>query len=91
MFDQYVEPSYPQIKELASKAMSIFARISVCEQLFSLMKSNKSRFQYLMTDAYLKFNSTIKVATAQPSVSDIRILVIAKICQVYSSHSAMNK
>jgi len=36
MFYQHVGP-YPQIKELASKTMSMFVSTYVCEQLFSLM------------------------------------------------------
>ena len=88
-FYQYVGPAYPQIKELASKTMSMFATIFVCKQLFSLMKSNKPRSCFQLTDAHL--NSTLKVATTHSLVPDINMLVTAKRCQVSSSRSAMNK
>ena len=42
---------------MTSKTMSTYASTYVCEQLFSLMNLNKSRFRYQLTDANL--NSTL--------------------------------
>jgi len=67
----------------------MFASTYVCEQLFSSINLNKSRFRSQLTDAHL--NSTLKVATAQHLVPDINMLVNAKICQVSSSRNAMSK
>jgi len=88
-FYQYVGSTYPNLKELASKIMSMFGSTYACEQLFSLMNLNKSRFRSQLTDSHL--NATLKVATAQTLVPDINMLTNAKRCQVSSSHSAVNK
>jgi len=49
-FYQCIGPTYPQIKEMAWRTMSMFAGTYVCEQLFSL--TNKSRFRSQLTDAH---------------------------------------
>ena len=90
-FYQYTGPTYPQIKEMASRTMSVFAGTygHVCEQLFSLMNINKSRFRSQLTDAHL--NSTLKVATAQSWLRHIDMLVTAKMFQISSSRRTMSK
>ena len=42
-FYQYVGSTYPQLKELVSKIMSMFGSTCVCEQLFSSINLNKSQ------------------------------------------------
>ena len=87
-FYQYVGPTYPRIKCLASEMMSMFGSTYVCEQLFSVMKLNKSRLRSQLTDEH--HNSTLKVATAQPLVPNIDALVQAKRCQVSGSSNITN-
>ena len=87
-FYQYVGVTYPRIKCLALKIMAMFGSTYVCEQLFSVMKLNKSRLRSQLTDGHL--NSTLKVATAQSLLPNIDALVQAKRCQVSGSSNARN-
>jgi len=49
-FYQYIGPTYPIIKGMALKTMSMFASTDFCTQLFSLMNLNKSQFRSQLTD-----------------------------------------
>jgi len=62
-FHQHVETIYPQMQKLTWKIMSMFVISYVCEQRFSLISSNHSRFRPHLTYAHL--NSTLKVEAAQ--------------------------
>ncbi|XP_076029064.1 general transcription factor II-I repeat domain-containing protein 2B-like [Oratosquilla oratoria] len=75
-FYQYVGPTYPRNKCLASRMMSMLGSTSVCEQLFSVMNLNKFRLRSQLNDDHL--NSTLKVATAQSLVPNSDGLVQAK-------------
>jgi len=85
-FYQYLGPNYPKTRYLASRIMSIFGSTHVCEQLFSLMKLNKSRLRSQLSNAHL--NAILKVAAAQSLVPNYDALVSAKRCQVSGSRSA---
>ena len=47
------EESFPKIKDLAQKKMSLFGSTYICEQLFTKMKHTKSKTRSRLTDCHL--------------------------------------
>ena len=48
------EESFPKIKDLARKKMSLFGSTYICEQLFTKMKHTKSKTRSRLTDCHLE-------------------------------------
>lgn len=76
------EASFPALRQQAARVIAMFGSTYLCEQLFSLLKVNKSTHRSRMTDEHLK--STMRIASAQELKADISSLVAAKRCQVSS-------
>uniref|UniRef100_H2YR08 HAT C-terminal dimerisation domain-containing protein n=1 Tax=Ciona savignyi TaxID=51511 RepID=H2YR08_CIOSA len=54
------EESFPKIKDLARKKMSLFGSTYICEQLFTKMKHTKSKTRSRLTDCHLE--NSLRVA-----------------------------
>ncbi|XP_029656786.1 general transcription factor II-I repeat domain-containing protein 2A-like [Octopus sinensis] len=52
-FYKYLLPKYPNLTALAAKILSMFGSTYLCEQLFSLMNINKTKFRSRLTHTYL--------------------------------------
>ncbi|XP_060118462.1 general transcription factor II-I repeat domain-containing protein 2-like [Heteronotia binoei] len=79
-FYQFLGPNYPQLKAFASKILSMFGTMHICEQLFSVMNVNKSKIRSQLTDTRL--NSILKIATAQTLTPDLDAIIQSKRCQL---------
>ena len=81
-FYSFVPTRYVEIRRFASKIISMFSSTYQCEQLFSLMNSNKSPVRSRLTDTHL--NAVLKVASSNNMSPEIEKLVGAKRCQISS-------
>lgn len=83
-FYKYLGSSYPKYKNHCAKILSMFGSTYVCEQLFSVMKLNKTKHRSQLKDSRL--NSVLHIATRNTR-PDIDMLVQKKRCQVSGSKS----
>jgi len=81
-FYSFVPTRYVEIRRFASKIISMFSSTYQCEQLFSLMNSNKSPVRSRLTDTHL--NAVLKVASSNNISPEIEKLVGEKRCQISS-------
>ncbi|KAK7888727.1 hypothetical protein WMY93_024287 [Mugilogobius chulae] len=79
-FHRCLPETMPQLRRHAARILSMFGSTYVCEQLFSVMKLNKSAHRSSLTDAHL--HSILRVSTAQDLTPNITELVVKKRCQV---------
>lgn len=79
-FYRYVLAQYVEIRKFACKIISMFSSTYQCEQIFSLMNSNKSPIRSRLTDTHL--NAVLKVASSNKISPDIEKLVAEKRCQI---------
>ena len=84
MFSKYLLPGYPQLIALAAKALCMFGTTYLCEQVFSMMSSNKTKLRSKLTHRHL--NVILKSAATQELMPDIDALVKAKRCQVSGAY-----
>ncbi|KAK7933320.1 hypothetical protein WMY93_004216 [Mugilogobius chulae] len=73
-FHRCLPETMPQLRRHAARILSMFGSTYVCEQLFSVMKLNKSSHRSSLTDAHL--HSILRVSTAQDLTPNITELVI---------------
>lgn len=79
-FYQNLLPGYPNLTALAAKLLCMFGTTYLCEQVFSVMSTNKTKLRSRLTHRHL--NHILKLAAAQDVKPDIDELVKAKRCQV---------
>lgn len=79
-FARFIPDTMPQLRLHAARIMCMFGSTYACEQLFSVMKINKSSHRSRLTDQHLV--SVLKVATAQDFKPRIDHLMSKKRCQV---------
>jgi len=69
------EENFPHIRRRAQKMMVLFGSTYICEQTFSVMKFNKSRYRSSITDDHLSAVLRISTSDIEP---DFRALVQAQ-------------
>lgn len=73
---------FPEIKKFVARIMAMFGSTYICEQLFSIMKINKSSHRSRLTDEHL--SALMKVTAAQEITPEIDKLASLKRCQASS-------
>lgn len=69
------EDNFPNLRRHAQKLLVLFGSTYICEQTFSVMKLNKSRYRSSLTDEHLSAVLRISTSDIQP---DFRALVQAQ-------------
>ena len=65
------EESFPKIKDLARKKMSLFGSTYICEQLFTKMKHTKSKTRSRLTDCYLENSLRVAASSIAPKIDTL--------------------
>ena len=78
-FPRFIPDTMPQLRTQAAQMLSMFGSTYLCEQLFSLMKRNKTSDRSRLTDEHL--HSILKISSARRT-PDIDGLASNKRCQV---------
>ena len=60
--------SFPKIKDLARKKMSLFGSTYICKQLFTKMKHTKSKTTPRLTDCYLENSLRVAASSIAPKI-----------------------
>ncbi|KAF7693630.1 General transcription factor II-I repeat domain-containing protein 2A [Cucumispora dikerogammari] len=60
------EAAFPNLKDLASKVLTVFGSTYICEKAFSTLKINKSKNRTLLTDCNLKAIMRITTSKMTP-------------------------
>lgn len=84
-FYKYLPFQYQEMRKFACKILSMFGSTYKCEQLFSLMKGNKSPARSRLTDAHL--DAVLKVISADKFTPQIDNLIKDKRCQISGKRS----
>lgn len=79
-FYKYLPVQYEELRNFACKVISMFGSTYKCEQLFSLMKGNKSPTRSRLTDAHL--DAVLKLISADKFTPQIDNLIKDKRCQI---------
>ncbi|UYV75065.1 GTF2IRD2 [Cordylochernes scorpioides] len=79
-FYKYLPARFENTRILAYEIMSMFGSTYRCEQLFSLMKGNKSPIRSRITDVHL--GSVLKLITANKISPEVGKVVAEKRCQI---------
>ncbi|UYV69091.1 hypothetical protein LAZ67_6002396 [Cordylochernes scorpioides] len=79
-FYKYLPARFENTRKLAYEIMSMFGSTYRCEQLFSLMKGNKSPIRSRITDVHL--GSVLKLITANKISPEVGKMVAEKRCQI---------
>ncbi|XP_039190545.1 general transcription factor II-I repeat domain-containing protein 2-like [Crotalus tigris] len=83
-FTTFIPETMPQLHLQAARMLCMFGSTYLCEQLFSVMKVNKSVHRSLLTDAQL--HSILRVSTAQNLTSNLNELAGKTRCQTSGSN-----
>jgi len=78
-FYKYLPARFENTRKFARKIFSMFGSTYRCEQLFSLMKGNKSPIRSRITDSHL--GSVLKLITANKIFPEVEKMVKEKRCQ----------
>ena len=65
------EQSFPKIKDLARKKMSLFGSTFICEQLFTKMKHTKSKTRSRLTDCHLENSLRVAASSIAPKIDTL--------------------
>ena len=65
------EESFPKIKDLARKKMSLFGSTYICEQLFTKMKHTKSKTRSRLTDCHLENSLRVAASNTAPKIDTL--------------------
>ena len=65
------EKSFPKIKDLARKKMSLFGSTYICEQLFTKMKHTKSKTRSRLTDCHLENSLRVAASSIAPKLDTL--------------------
>ena len=79
-FPCFLPNTMPQLRTQAAQMLSVFSSTYLCEQLFSMMKLNKTPHRSRLTDEHL--HSVLRLSSAQSLTPDIDELASKKRCQV---------
>ena len=79
-FPCFFPDTMPQLRTQAAQMLSMFGSTYLCEQLFSMMKVNKTSHRSRLTDEHL--HSVPRIFLAQSQTPDIDELVSKKRCQI---------
>ncbi|KAE8280213.1 General transcription factor II-I repeat domain-containing protein 2 [Larimichthys crocea] len=79
-FPPYLPDTLPELRAQAAQMLSMFGSTYLCEQLFSLMKMNKTPHRSRLTDEHL--HSVLRISSAQSLTPEIDALACKKRCQV---------
>ena len=72
-FPRFIPDTMPHLCSQAAQTLSMFGSTFLCEQLFSLMKINKTSHRTRLTDEHL--HSILRISSAQSLTPDIDELV----------------
>ncbi|XP_063735205.1 general transcription factor II-I repeat domain-containing protein 2-like [Eleginops maclovinus] len=72
-FPRFIPDTMPHLRSQAAQTLSMFGSTYLCEQLFSLMKINKTSHRTRLTDEHL--HSILRISSAQSLTPDIDELV----------------
>ncbi|XP_074488096.1 general transcription factor II-I repeat domain-containing protein 2-like [Sebastes fasciatus] len=79
-FPRFIPDTMPQLRTQAAQMLSMFGSTYLCEQLFSLMKINKTSHRSRLTDEHL--HSILRISSAQSLTPNIDELASKMRCQV---------
>ena len=65
------EESFPKIKDLARKKMSLLGSTYICEQLFTKMKHTKSKTRSRLTDCHLENSLRVAASSIAPKIDTL--------------------
>lgn len=82
-FTRFIPEAMPQLRIHAARTLSMFGSTYLCEQLFSIMKINKTSHRSRLTDEHLQ--SILRISSTQNLTPNINKLVAKKRCQQSSS------
>ncbi|KAM3599081.1 uncharacterized protein V6R79_007695, partial [Siganus canaliculatus] len=82
-FIRSIPETMPQLRLNAARTLCMFGSTYLCEQLFSVMKTNKTAHRSRLTDAHLQ--SILRISTTQNLAPNVNELVAKKRCQASSS------
>ena len=91
-FYQYLLPGYPNLTDLAAKVLRIFGTTYLCEQVFSVMRINKTKLCSSLSQQHSNdIEMNMKLATTQDVMPDIDAhdIVKAERCQVSGTKSTV--
>lgn len=83
-FPRFLPETMPRLREQAAQTLSMFGSTYLCEQLFSLMKMNKTPLRSRLSDEHL--HSILRISSAQSLTPDIDMLASKKRSQVSGSN-----
>ena len=69
IFYQYLLPGYPKLTSLAAKVLSMLGTTYLFEQVFSVLKLNKTKHRSRLTNTHL--NDIVKCAATQDLTPDM--------------------
>ncbi|XP_062373410.1 general transcription factor II-I repeat domain-containing protein 2-like [Sardina pilchardus] len=84
-FPRFIPDTMPQLRANIAQMLSMFGSTYLCEQLFSVMKLNKTSHRSCLTDEHL--HSILRISSAQSLTPNIDALVSKMRCQVSGSGS----
>ena len=79
-FYKCLSARFENTRRFAHEIMAMFRSIYRCEQVFSLMKGNKSPIRSRITDRHL--GSVLKLITANKIAPEVEKMVAEKRCQI---------
>jgi len=79
-FPCFIPDTMPHLRTQAAQMLSMFGSTYICEQLFSLMKMNKTSHRSRLTDEHL--HSILRISSAQSLTPNIDEILSKKRCQV---------
>lgn len=82
-FPRFIPETMPQLRDEVAQLLSMFGSIYLCEQLFSIMKLNKTSHRSRLTDEHL--HSVLRISSAQSLTPNIDELVSKMRCQTSGS------
>lgn len=84
-FARFIPDTMPELRTQVARTLSVFGSTYLCEQLFSLMKLNKTSHRSRLTDEHL--HSILRISSAQILTPNIDELVLKMRHQVSGSAS----
>ena len=82
-FIRFIPETMPHLRLHAARTLCMFGSTYICEQLFSVMKINKTSHRSRLTDEHLQ--SILRISATQSLTPNINKLVSMKRCQTSSS------
>ena len=87
-FPRFIPDTMPQLRAQVAQMLSMFGSTYLCEQLFSVMKLNKTSHRSYLTDEHL--HSILKISSAQSLTPNIEELALKKRYQLSGSGTRAN-